>query len=127
MSVKKGTLIGVLMAIGFMTNIVMAQHVDIRIGLGRPRYGYAEPRRPPCPGPDYVWVEGRWVWDNYYRRDVWVEGYWYLQPREYYCAYDCHYSHEHRYNNNREYEHGRGRGRRGDGDRDDYRRNNRHH
>lgn len=34
-----------------------------------------------CPGPDYVWVNGYWDWDDYYRDYVWVDGTWALPPR----------------------------------------------
>src|ERR1700730_14269844 len=33
---------------------------------------------PPCPGPDYTWVDGYW-WQNY-GRNTWVAGYWNRQP-----------------------------------------------
>jgi WXXGXW repeat (2 copies) len=58
-----------------------AQLVSINIGTRRvpppPRH-YA---RPACPGSDYVWRDGRWVWDNYVRDYVWYAGFWeYLPP-----------------------------------------------
>ena len=74
--------------------------------------------RPPCPGPDYDWVAGRWVWDDYYRRDVWVEGYWLRREREYYCESNCCGHHEHRYKKQK-HGHGHGYGRYKDR-RDDY-------
>jgi len=33
---------------------------------------------PPCPGPDYTWVDGYWSQD--YGRNIWVDGYWDRQP-----------------------------------------------
>ena len=33
---------------------------------------------PPCPGPDYTWVDGYWSQD--YGRDTWVAGYWNRLP-----------------------------------------------
>lgn len=53
--------------------------------------------RPPCPGRDFDWVEGRWVWDDYYRRRVWMEGYWQRRTINGYCESDCCHRHEHRY------------------------------
>ncbi len=32
---------------------------------------------PPTPGPDYVWVDGDWVWNGGW---VWVGGHWVLPP-----------------------------------------------
>src|SRR6266852_1018793 len=34
-------------------------------------YGYV---RPPCPGPDYNWVDGYWSQD--WGREAWIPGYW---------------------------------------------------
>jgi hypothetical protein len=33
--------------------------------------------QPPTPGPDYVWVDGDWVWNGGW---VWVGGHWVLPP-----------------------------------------------
>ena len=33
---------------------------------------------PPCPGPDYTWVDG--YWSQNYGRNTWVAGYWNRQP-----------------------------------------------
>jgi hypothetical protein len=53
--------------------------MSVRINLPAPR---VEVRRPPCPSPDYIWREGRWVWDDYVRDYVWSAGYWeYAPPR----------------------------------------------
>ena len=60
--------------------------VSIGIGLGGhgagfyqppPSYAYAS-NIPPCPGPDYIWVDGYWAQD--YGRNTWVAGYWNRQP-----------------------------------------------
>ena len=46
-----------------------------------PRVAYIEPRS------GYVWVDGRWVWDDYGREWVWYDGYWVPeQPGYYYVA-----------------------------------------
>jgi hypothetical protein len=85
-----------------------AQLVSIRIGRPAPpppprHYAY----RPSCPGPDYVWHDGRWSWDDYVRDYVWVGGFWeYVQPR---CEPQTYYRSKNK---------GRGRGRDRDYDRD---------
>lgn len=96
---------GIILLIAFLTSYeAAAQRIEVRVG--GPRYA---PSRPPCPSPDHVWVDGRWVWDNYYRRDVWVEGYWMLRQRDYYCDRDCCQRHDHRYQKRRnKHDHGRG-------------------
>ncbi len=54
--------------------------IQVQIGVPRPRVVVVE--RPPCPGRDYVWIEGHYVYDNYTRRDVWIPGQWeYVAPR----------------------------------------------
>jgi hypothetical protein len=51
-------------------------HFSIGINLGG--YGYAAPPvvayAPPCPGPDYTWVDG--YWDQIGPRRFWRDGYW---------------------------------------------------
>jgi hypothetical protein len=42
-----------------------------------PSYAYAS-NIPPCPGPDYVWVDGYWSQDS--GRNTWVAGYWNRRP-----------------------------------------------
>jgi hypothetical protein len=58
-----------------------AQLVSVRVNFPPPP---PPPRvyasRPPCPSPDYIWREGRWVWDNYVRDYVWTAGYWEYAP-----------------------------------------------
>ncbi len=61
--------------------------VSIGIGVGGYAPGYYAPPAysevvPPCPGPDYVWVDGYWVPQG--GRNVWVQGYW---RRPYMAAY----------------------------------------
>jgi WXXGXW repeat (2 copies) len=76
---------------------------SIRVGIGTPGY-YASPppavtyTPPPCPGPDYTWVEGYWYplgpryhWHaGYWARPPYVGGYW-VAPRysdnRYYSGY----------------------------------------
>jgi hypothetical protein len=59
---------------------------------------YVEMARPASPDPNYVWINGNWVWDgrngNYYRTDgywaqprngqTYVDGYWTRDSRGYY-------------------------------------------
>ena len=57
---------------------------SIGIGLGGHGAGFYQPppsyasNIPPCPGPDYTWVDGYWTQD--YGRNTWVAGYWNRQP-----------------------------------------------
>ena len=84
-----------------------AQIVDVRIGFPVPppiRRAYS---RPPCPRPDYVWVDGRWVYDDYVRDYVWHEGYWMLPapppPPQYQCRNEGYY-----HGKKHKWKHGRG-------------------
>jgi hypothetical protein len=58
--------------------------VSIGIGFGGHGAGFYQPppsyasNIPPCPGPDYIWVDGYWSQD--YGRHTWVDGYWNRQP-----------------------------------------------
>ena len=58
--------------------------VSIGIGFGGHGAGFYQPppsyavNIPPCPGPDYTWVDG--YWSQNYGRNTWVAGYWYRQP-----------------------------------------------
>jgi hypothetical protein len=56
----------------------------INIGGRAPGYYVPVPAyaaaRPPCPGPDYSWVDGYWA--QQYGRNVWVAGYWNRLPYE---------------------------------------------
>ena len=57
---------------------------SIGVGFGGHGAGFYQPPPsyasiiPPCPGPDYTWVDGYWSQD--YGRAAWVDGYWYRQP-----------------------------------------------
>lgn len=58
----------------------IAAQVQVRIGVPPPRAVVIE--RPVCPGRDYVWVDGHYIYDRYTRRDVWIPGQWeYIAPR----------------------------------------------
>ena len=46
-------------------------------GFNQPFPSYAS-NIPPCPGPDYTWVDGYWSQD--YGRNTWVAGYWNRRP-----------------------------------------------
>lgn len=58
--------------------------LSIGIGIGGHGNGFYQPAPsyasniPPCPGPDYTWVDGYWSQD--YGRRTWVAGYWNRQP-----------------------------------------------
>ncbi len=51
----------------------------VSVGIGVGGYGpgiypppaYAQPYAPPCPGPDYTWVDGYWG-----PQGVWTAGFW---------------------------------------------------
>jgi hypothetical protein len=68
-------------------SIFAQTRVSIGVGFGghggagfyqpAPSYAYAS-NIPPCPGPDYTWVDGYWSQD--YGRNNWVAGYWNRQP-----------------------------------------------
>jgi hypothetical protein len=45
------------------------ERVGVAVQPRRPVYV-----RPAAPYPDYVWIDGNWVWSN--RHYVWREGYW---------------------------------------------------
>jgi WXXGXW repeat (2 copies) len=56
---------------------------SIGVGVGGYQPGYVSApayayNRPPCPGPDYNWVDGYWSRDS--RRSTWIDGYWARQP-----------------------------------------------
>ena len=52
-------------------------------GFNQPPPSYAS-NIPPCPGPDYTWVDGYWSQDH--DRNTWVAGYWSRQPFSSYQA-----------------------------------------
>ena len=91
-------------------------HVSIGVGIGVPGY-YAPPpppvvvyERPPCPYPDYTWVEGYWypVGPRY----NWHAGYWsapHYYEHRYYEDYGRHGWDHHERHWDRD-EHGRGHG-----------------
>ena len=83
----------------FFVQTASAQLVQVRIGVPPPPRQVVVVERPVCPGRDYVWIEGHYVYDNYTRRDVWIPGQWeYIAPR--------HHGNKHGHD-----EHYRGRGR----------------
>ena len=73
-------LVGALCVLGTASH---AQLVSVRVNIPAPP-PRTQVARPPCPNPDYIWREGRWVWDDYMRDYVWYAGYWeYAPPRRY--------------------------------------------
>jgi hypothetical protein len=60
-------------------------HWSFSVGVGAPVY-YPPPaarvivERPPCPGPDYEWIDG--YWSPYGERYNWTAGYWTRRPYE---------------------------------------------
>jgi hypothetical protein len=47
------------------------------VGFNAPPPAYAT-EMPPCPGPDFTWVDG--YWSQNYGRSVWTPGFWNRQP-----------------------------------------------
>lgn len=71
----KTKLVALLLLAG--SSLFAETHFSIGIGLGG--YGYAAPpvvayAQPPCPGPDYTWVDG--YWDQAGPGRFWRDGYW---------------------------------------------------
>jgi len=81
---------------------------SIGIGFGGHGAGFYQPPPsyasiiPPCPGPDYTWVDGYWSQDR--GRNFWVAGSWQRRPNYYTRGRD--------WDRDRDYSRGR------DGDRD---------
>jgi hypothetical protein len=119
-----------LLAVALIAGGTMFAQTRLSIGIGvggyAPAYypppAYAQAQAvPPCPGPDYTWVDGYWS-----PRGVWVGGYWnrpyvrgyreaprYVEPR-YYNSYrgddrDRHWDHDHdRWDHDRDRDRGHG-------------------
>ena len=57
---------------------------SVGVGFGGQHAGSYQPPPsyandiPPCPGPDYYWVDG--YWSQNYGRNTWIAGYWNRQP-----------------------------------------------
>jgi hypothetical protein len=91
----------------------------INIGGRAPGYYAQAPAyagvRPPCPGPDYSWVDG--YWGQNYGRNVWVPGYWnrvpyaraYQAPRYEQPRYDERYERRFDRDRDRDWDHDRDR------------------
>jgi hypothetical protein len=67
--------------------------VGFGFNFGFPLFDYPAPTRvvvvpqpaatemvPPAPGPDYVWIPGRWEWDTAGKRWMWYGGTWQRPP-----------------------------------------------
>src|SRR5664279_5477674 len=74
------TTLGVL-AVALMAGGTMFAQPRVAIGIGVGGYGpgyYPPPAYqqyvPPCPGPDYAWVDGYWAPQG--GRNVWINGFW---------------------------------------------------
>jgi hypothetical protein len=58
--------------------------ISVGIGFGGHGAGFYQPppsyasNIPPCPGPDYNWVDG--YWSQNYGRNTWIAGYWNRRP-----------------------------------------------
>jgi hypothetical protein len=94
----KTKLLAILLLAG--SSLFARVHFSVGIGLGYPGYGYYVPApppapvvayyRPPCPGPQYSWVNGyyypvrgRYIWrTGYWARRPYVRAYW-VGPRYY--------------------------------------------
>lgn len=33
-------------------------------------------KKPPKPGPNFIWIEGTWRWDKKTKQYIWVPGHW---------------------------------------------------
>jgi hypothetical protein len=75
-----------LLAMMLLAGGSMFAQTRVGIGIGFGGYGagsYQPPPSyasniPPCPGPDYTWVDG--YWSQNYGPNTWVAGYWNRQP-----------------------------------------------
>ena len=73
-----------LLAIMLFAGGSMFAETHFAIGIGGQGAGFYQPppsyasRIPPCPGPDYSWVDG--YWSQNHGRNSWVAGYWNKQP-----------------------------------------------
>jgi hypothetical protein len=115
-----------ILAVALLAGGAMFAQPRVSIGVGVGGYGpgyYPPPASaqymPPCPGPDYAWVDGYWVPRG--GRNVWIAGYWrapyiggyrvaprYVGPRYYnsYRAGDRHYGNSYRGNGAHGYSNG---------------------
>ncbi len=61
---------------------------DTTTSVPEPPDTLATPRDtvPPPPGPNYVWVEGRWVWHANKQKYEWEPGFWRPAPPVYLAA-----------------------------------------
>jgi hypothetical protein len=115
-----------ILAVALIAGGAMFAQPRVSIGVGVAGYGpgyYPPPAyaqyMPPCPGPDYAWVDGYWVPRG--GRNVWIAGYWrapyfsgyraaprYVGPRYYnsYRGNDRHYGSSYRGNGGHGYSNG---------------------
>jgi len=103
-----------LMALAVLAGGTMFAQTRLSVGVqfgGGYSQGYYEPApvyaaQPPCPGPDYYWVDGYWG-QNYGRRN-WVAGYWNRRPvvieRGYQSRYNNYRGYDNRAYDNRAYD-----------------------
>jgi hypothetical protein len=82
--------------------------VSIGVGIGGYAPGAYAPAyavQPPCPGPDYAWVDG--YWSQYRGHRNWTAGYWQRRPhyeqRFYGNGRDSRNNNDYRYNNQQRY------------------------
>lgn len=76
------TISSLLFILFLFSNQTASAQIQVRIGVPPPSRRVVVVERPPCPGRDYAWIEGHYVYDSYTRRDVWIPGQWeYVQPR----------------------------------------------
>src|SRR4030088_518578 len=94
-----------LMALALLAGGAMFAQPRVSIGIGigggqrayGPAYG-AQPVRPPCPGPGYVWTDG--YWSQYGGRHLCVAGF--LEQPSYGNAYGNRYDDRRDWNRDRE-------------------------
>jgi hypothetical protein len=90
-----------ILAVALIAGGTMFAQPRLSVGIGVGGYGpgyYPPPAyaqyQPPCPGPDYTWVDGYWGPQG--GRNIWFDGYWrrpyasgyrvaprYVEPRYY--------------------------------------------
>ena len=71
-----------ILAVALIAGGTMFAQPRVSVGIGIGGYGpgvypppaYAQQYVPPCPGPDYSWVDGYWAPQG--GRNVWIAGFW---------------------------------------------------
>ena len=91
-----------LMVLALLAGGTMFAQTRFSIGINVGGYGrpyapvssYYAYNRPPCPGPDYSWVDG--YWSQSYGRNFWVAGSWQRRPYNNYYTRGRDWDHDRR-------------------------------